>query len=139
MLVLVALMGCGSEPCSDRSGDSDCDGVPDADDRCPETDALALTDRVGCSGAQAAGCTVTLSFPEDRAREADRFGWRGTCDVYVLQVSAHEDFPAGATRTLWRGAAQEVALDAFEEPWWRVVGGMEGYASEAATPPWRLR
>jgi hypothetical protein len=138
MLVLVALMGCGSEPCSDRSGDSDCDGVPDADDLCPATDPLALTDRVGCSGAQAAGCEVALSFPEDGARDAERFGWSGTCDVYVVQVSEYEDFPAGTVRTLWRGPGQEIALD-FDEPWWRVVGGMDGYASEAATPPRELR
>ena len=138
-LLLSMLMSCASEPCSERTGDADCDGVPDASDACVETEPGALTDRRGCSGAQAAGCSVELTFPEDGARSPESFGWTGDCEVYVLQVSDHEDFPAGTTRSAWRGAAREVSLPLPEERYWRVVGGNEGVSASFETPPRRLK
>lgn len=139
-LLLTGLLGCASPPCEERDGDDDCDGVPDADDACSQTLAGALTDRRGCSGEQAAGCSVALDFPEDGARDDDeRFGWSGDCPVYALQLSEQPDFPPGATRTAYRGAAQEVRVAPVTESWWRVVGGQPGRNAEFATEARALR
>jgi len=139
MLLLAGLLGCTSEPCKERTGDEDCDGVPDATDRCLETSSGALTDRQGCSGEQAAGCSLELLFPEDGARDPERFGWAGDCEVYVLQASDYPDFPPGATRSVWRGSVQEVHLAPPAEGYWRVVGGMTGRGADFATAPRSVR
>lgn len=144
MLLLVALLACrpSAEPawCVDRADDADCDGVPDATDQCPATDPEVLTDRLGCSERQTAGCIVTPVSPADGERpgEPARFRWSGDCHRYLLQFSDDPAFPAAGTRTAVRTEAQEVVATG-EERYWRVVGGMDGRSTGFATDPREIR
>lgn len=143
-IVLFLALACARQTapawCVDRSGDADCDGIADARDRCPETTSGALTDAVGCSDNQAAGCTVTLESPEDndKLKGTGTFSWRGSCDVYLLQFSDDPGFAAGATRTADRTTATSLETTQTEEHW-RVVGGLEGSARAFSTQPRRVR
>jgi hypothetical protein len=139
LLSILLLSACHGEPawCRDRADDADCDGVPDAQDRCAETEAASLTDRVGCSENQAAGCTVALASPEDGASEVTAFRWTGTCDVYLLQFSDDPAFPPGSTRTAARSTALAVSASGTEK-YWRVQGGRTGSSSGYSTAPREL-
>ncbi|MCB9792483.1 MAG: hypothetical protein H6741_07110 [Alphaproteobacteria bacterium] len=140
LLPLLLLSACSGDPCASREDDRDCDGVPDALDRCESTPQGALSDRQGCSEAQAAGCAVLLQGPDDGARVKGEatVRWSGDCEVYLVQLSDDEAFPAGATRTAARTTAFEARVRG-EERYWRVVGGLEGRSAGAATPPRRIR
>ena len=130
--------GCSTGPayCRARADDADCDGVPDAVDRCVDTPFGVAKDRLGCSDAQAAGCTVQATFPADGATVAGSplFAWTGTCDVYLLEFSDDSTFPAGGTRTALRTTSTDVVSDGTER-FWRVVGGLTGSSRQATTTP----
>jgi hypothetical protein len=129
-----------ADHCVERADDYDCDGVPDAADFCPGTAQDVLTDRVGCSENQSAGCDVQALAPDDGARVTGpaAFRWLGDCEVYLLQFSDDPDFPPGATRTAARTTGQEHAVTA-DEMWWRVVGGNHGKSTGAHTEGRELR
>lgn len=143
LLLIAALAGCGAKTlCEDRADDADCDGVPDASDRCGAS-VQGPVDRVGCADNERAGCVVLAEEPADGARvkgEAQA-RWSGTCDVYLLQVSDDPDFPAGATRTVARTSAESATLtpSAAEERYWRVQGGVRGESASFSTPPRAIR
>ncbi len=142
-LLVLLLSGCASDVpdwCAGRADDGDCDGVPDIADQCPASPVGELTNRQGCTEAEAAGCSVRLLSPDDRERAhgATLFRWEGDCDVYLLQFAEDPAFPAGATRTALRTTATEAAVEA-SEPYWRVVGGLHGVSTGAATPPREVR
>ncbi|MCB9793754.1 MAG: hypothetical protein H6741_13630 [Alphaproteobacteria bacterium] len=138
--LLTLLAACSGDPCKDREDDLDCDGVPDALDRCAETPEGVRSDRLGCSETQAAGCAVLLAGPEDGARVEGPVSlrWSGSCEVYLVQLSDDPSFPAGATRTAARTEASE-ALVSGEERYWRVVGGLRGRSSGAESEARRIR
>ncbi len=137
-LLLGLWAGCSTDPanCRGRADDADCDGVPDAVDRCPDTPVGVTKDRDGCSDAQAVGCTVQATFPGDGATVAGSplFAWTGTCDVYLLQFSDDVTFPAGGTRTALRTTSTDVVSDGTER-FWRVVGGLSGSSRQASSAP----
>ncbi len=137
MLLLALAAACsggGELDCAQRADDADCDGVPDAADRCPNTAADQLTDRLGCSGTQAAGCSARLVAPEDGARPegAALFRWESDCDISLLQFSDDPSFPAGATTTAARTHGIEAVVEAAGA-YWRVQAGLHG--STAPAPP----
>lgn len=139
VIALSYLVACGDPLpayCRGRVDDADCDGVPDGVDLCPGSDAGALHDAAGCTEAQAAGCTVELSTPEDGAalQGETRFAWLGTCDAYALQFADDPSFPPGATRTAANTEATEV-IASGRERYWRVVGGQHGASMGYAAPP----
>jgi len=122
------------EWCEGRQGDPDCDGVVEASDLCPDTEIGVLTDRVGCSERQTAGCAVVLASPADKTRAPEVFRWTGDCDAYLLQFSNDPTFPPGATRTAVNTPDQAVSATGTER-WWRVVGGVRGGSTGFATDP----
>ncbi len=139
MIALFYLLACGDPVpafCRERADDADCDGVPDAADLCPNSGLGALHDAVGCTDAQAAGCSVELLTPEDGVtiQGETRFAWLGTCDAYSLQFADDPAFPPGATRTAVNTAATEV-ISSGRERYWRVVGGQHGASMGFAAPP----
>lgn len=136
MLVLLALIACSGSDGKCRGDDVDCDGVPDLADHCPDSDPKALHDAAGCTEAQAAGCTVELLAPADRASVVGqtRFAWNGTCEEYLLQFSNDPAFPAGASRTAARTEGTEV-IAGGRERYWRVVGGLHGSSNGFAAGP----
>jgi hypothetical protein len=140
--VIWLLAACSRGPafCAERADDADCDGVPDAADRCPESEEGAWKDRLGCTEAQAAGCSTALLSPEDRDRVTGPalFRWEGDCEHYLLQLSDDPAFPAAATRTAVRTAATE-ATASGNERYWRVTGGLRGSSSGAASEARELR
>lgn len=138
-LVLFLIVGCGDGVprwCDERADDADCDGVPDAADRCADSVLEAPVDRRGCTEAQAAGCTVVAAFPDDGAMVSGKplFAWAGDCDVYRLELSDDPTFPPAATRTAARTGALEITTSGTER-FWRVVGARTGGTSGAATEP----
>ncbi len=143
-LLLLALgLGCSGDTaawCADRGDDADCDGVPDAADRCPNSAADQPTDRLGCDASQAAGCSVRALSPADGAELTGEalFRWETDCDVALLQFSDDPDFPAGATTTAARTAATEVAVTPAGS-YWRVQAGLSGSSAGAITPPRSLK
>ena len=143
MALLLWLLACApARTCP--VGDEDCDGVPDEADRCAgsnEDEAIAEpTDAAGCTDDQMARCTVALDAPRPnaRVRGSTTFEWHGTCDVYLLQFSDDETFPAGHTRTAIR-TTEETWVGARTERWWRVVGGRTGGSRGFTTEPWEIR
>jgi len=137
LLLVLGLSCSGGDPdwCASRTDDADCDGVPDASDRCPNSASEQPTDRLGCSPSQAAGCSVRALAPDDgQARdETVLFRWETDCDVTLLQFSDDPDFPAGATTTAVRTQATEVAV-APSGTWWRLQAGLTGSSTGAITP-----
>lgn len=125
--------------CLDRQGDADCDGTPDTEDQCDGTPYNSLVDRRGCLESQVAGCSVSVvgaTGPQLAASDGF-FRWEGNCDVYLLQFSNDPDFPLTETITAVRTEGLEVQ-SATRGEWWRVVGGLRGSASGAATEPRRI-
>lgn len=140
-MVLLLLWACETVPdwCTGRGDDADCDGTPDMQDRCDGTTLGSLVDRRGCSEEQAAGCSVHIQLPEDRAQlsKPSVFRWEGSCEHYLLQFSDDPDFTPLNSQTLYRGVATEVHVTPTAR-WWRVVGGNQGASSGFSTPPRRL-
>ena len=139
ILLILVLGACSRDVCADRADDGDCDGVPDAWDRCLQSEA-GLVDRVGCTEGQAAGCHVLASSPEDgeRVDGSARLRWSGDCEVYLVQLSDDPAFPPAATRTVARTRDLEATV-AGEERYWRVQGGLSGSPAGASTEPRQLR
>ena len=141
-LLALGLSCSGGDPdwCADRVDDADCDGVPDAADRCPNTAADRPADRLGCSSTQAAGCSVRALAPADgQAGEGEAlFRWETDCDVALLQFSDDPSFPAGATTTALRTTATEVAFTPTGA-WWRIEAGVTGSSAGAVTPARAVR
>lgn len=136
VLVLFACRDSGPpEFCEARTGDADCDGVPEDRDQCPDSVMGELTDPVGCTATQSAGCQVRAIYPLERevVRGSTLFSWDGDCDVYLLQFADDDRFPPAATRTAVRTTGTE-ATTAGDERFWRVVGGLVGGSAGAATP-----
>ena len=153
-MLLALLIACGQkqpEWCTERnetaaqaendgvagySYDTDCDGVPDALDRCEDSPLGDPTDRLGCTSGQASSCWVLSETPEDgeKSSEALAFTWSGDCDVYQLQFSDDPEFHPARTRVEARTSGREVHAKA-DETYWRVVGGLDGESSEATSPP----
>lgn len=127
------------EWCVERQGDADCDGTPDTEDQCDGTPYNSLVDRRGCLESQVAGCAVSLltATAPTTPNSDGFFRWDGNCDVYLLQFSDDPEFPLTATTTAVRTESLEVQ-STRHGAWWRVVGGMRGSASGAATEPRRI-
>jgi len=144
LIAILLLPGCQKEEipewCVDRADDADCDGTPDAWDRCAESPLGDPTDRMGCSEGQAARCAVSPVEPEDNEKldTPTTFRWAGDCDVYLLQFSDDPAFPAGLTRTAVKTAGKEVTAEGTEA-YWRVVGGLYGASAGAQTPPREIK
>lgn len=142
LALLAALVGCSQIPpyCKDRADDVDCDGIPDANDRCADSPLESPTDRLGCTENQAAGCSVSLVRPDDRENVKGEvaFRWTGDCDTYLLQFAEDPAFPAAATRTAIRTEAREVMATGSER-YWRVVGGRTGSSAGFSTPARRIK
>lgn len=143
LTILALVVACREGPssvCADRVDDADCDGVPDPGDRCPRTGSGELTDRLGCSETEAAGCTVRLVSPGagERVSAPTQFRWEGTCEVYLLQLSDDPAFPPAGTRTALRTEGLAAVADGTER-YWRVVGGLRGSSAGAASPGWEVR
>jgi hypothetical protein len=140
MALLLWLLACAPAGRTCPAGDADCDGVPDAADRCPGSNAEQAiaepTDAAGCTDDQMARCTVALDQPLHSASASGSatFAWHGTCDVYLLQFSDEPTFPAGRTRTEIR-TAQRAWAGAGTERWWRVVGGRTGSSRGFTSEP----
>jgi hypothetical protein len=135
-LFALVLISCtrGQEPCADRVDDDDCDGVPDAQDLCADSEAGSVKDGAGCSEAQTAGCKVALLAPEPHAVVQGEvlFRWEGDCDVYLLELANDERFPPATTRTVARTEGLEAAARG-DERFFRVVGGRSGVSSGAVS------
>ena len=143
VLLFCILAACRDAPpayCRDRQDDADCDGVPDAQDRCAESPYDTFTDRLGCTENQAAGCAVSAIRPGDgdRADAEQFFRWSGDCDVYLLQMADDPDFPSGVTRTVVRTEGREVAATGTER-YWRIVGAMNGGSAGYSTPARKIK
>ena len=138
--LLLAACANGGQPkyCEGRADDPDCDGVPDALDRCAGTAFAVRTDPLGCAENQSANCSVALVTPEPGARAEGAFRWTGDCDVYLLQFSDDEAFPAARTRTGARTIGLAVSATGTEK-YWRVLGGQSGNSAGYATPPRDLK
>ncbi len=142
-LALGLLTACsGEDPdwCAEREDDGDCDGVPDASDRCPNSATDQYTDRLGCTPTQASGCSIRALAPADGASSEGEilFRWETDCDITLLQFSDDPGFPSGATTTRIRTTATEYAT----EPgglYWRLEAGLNGSSAGATTPPRALQ
>jgi hypothetical protein len=142
-LLWIGLISCSiGDPnwCADRDDDADCDGVPDAMDQCANSAADQPTDRSGCTATQAEGCGVRALAPLDGEKRLDDmvFRWETDCDVTLLQFSDDPDFPAGATTTIAKTTATEIAAQPAGE-WWRLQSGLNGSSGGAVTPPRSLQ
>jgi hypothetical protein len=143
LIALLLLPACKEELpewCLSRADDADCDGSPDAWDRCPESPFGDSTDRLGCTEGQAARCSISPVEPDNKAKldSPATFRWAGDCDVYLLQFSDDPAFPPGGTRTALKTTGKEVSADGTEA-YWRVVGGLTGSSSGAQTPPREIK
>ncbi len=120
--------------------DGDGDGVPDERDLCADTTEGAMTDPRGCSAAQASGCAVTLTGPEDGASAGSdtvTFSFDGDCDGYRLYASDSESFPPHRRHLLADmipAGDVDVSVAALPTPtagdtlYWAVEGSSRGHS-----------
>ena len=120
--------------------DGDGDGVPDDRDLCAATAEGAMTDPRGCSAAQASGCSVTLTGPQDGAsvdNDTVTFTFDGDCDGYRLYASDSPEFPTHRRHLLADmipAGDVDVSVAALPTPatgntlYWAVEGSSRGHS-----------
>ncbi len=123
--------------------DADGDGVPDARDRCADSEAGALTDARGCTARQRAGCQLTLVAPGEGAAFPSgdlTFSFDGDCDGYRLYAGADPALPVHGAHllgTATEAGSLEVARDSLPEApagtlYWTVEGAARGHRFTAS-------